>query len=72
MIPDTDDGWSRWGDRVWTYPEALLSKELLCESRRQHFVKLQIVLIRMTKRKRIGSSHYTTPAVKTSSVIKIE
>lgn len=31
MIPNNDDGWKSWGDRVWTYPEALLSKELLCK-----------------------------------------
>lgn len=24
MIPD-ENGWKSWGDRVWTYPEALLS-----------------------------------------------
>ena len=25
----TEDGWRSWGNRVWTYPEALLSKKLI-------------------------------------------
>jgi hypothetical protein len=29
MIKQTPDGWTSWGDRVWTMPEALLSKALL-------------------------------------------
>ena len=34
MIPDnstTSQGWKSWGERVWTYPEALLSQNLQCK-----------------------------------------